>query len=39
MASAHKNDLAGPLPAGYEVQSNLIDGQARLFDALFFWFD
>lgn len=35
----HKNDLAGPLPAGYEVQSNLIDGQARLFDALFFWFD
>ena len=34
-----KQEVATTLPADIEIESNLIDGQPRIFDALFYWYD
>lgn len=34
-----KRDVATALPPDIEIESNLIEGHPRIFDALFFWYD
>lgn len=39
MTRLKKQDVAIELPATIEIESNLIDGHPRIFDALFYWYD